>query len=96
LHAAQNVLDYLAANRDAELSPADILERFGQEASPGSALHSALAASEKLQQLPSGSFIYKVSVSALKLRNSDKCSLHGMGAIRSSPTSSSCAAIQQP
>ncbi len=57
----QNVLDYLLADRTATLSAADISERFGHDASPGTPLHMALAANDKIEVLPDGSFAYKVS-----------------------------------
>ncbi|BDA43008.1 probable general transcription factor IIE subunit 2 at C-terminar half [Coccomyxa sp. Obi] len=57
----KNVLDYLLADRTATLSAADISERFGHDASPGTPLHMALAANDKIEVLPDGSFAYKAA-----------------------------------
>ncbi len=54
------MLDYLLADRNSALSAADISERFGHDASPGTPLHMALATNDKIEVLPDGSFAYKV------------------------------------
>lgn len=54
------MLDYLLADRNATLSAADISERFGHDASPGTPLHMALATNDKIEVLPDGLFAYKV------------------------------------
>ena len=54
------MLDYLLADRNSTLSAADISERFGHDASSGTPLHMALAANDKIEVLPDGSFAYKV------------------------------------
>lgn len=62
---AQTVLDHLLADRTSALTPADISERFGHDASPGTPLHMALAANDKIEVLPDGAFTYKVPQVAL-------------------------------
>ncbi|EIE26996.1 hypothetical protein COCSUDRAFT_46310 [Coccomyxa subellipsoidea C-169] len=57
----KNVLDHLLADRMSALSPADISARFDHDASPGTPLHMALAANDKIEVLPDGSFTYKAA-----------------------------------
>ena len=59
------MLDHLLADRMSALSPADISARFDHDASPGTPLHMALAANDKIEVLPDGSFTYKVCPPAL-------------------------------
>ena len=58
LHA-QDVLDHLLSVRPAAVSAADVLQRFGHDASPGSQLHAALSGSGKVELTPGGDFVYK-------------------------------------
>jgi hypothetical protein len=58
LHA-QDVLDHLLSVRPAAVSAADILQRFGHDASPGGQLHAALCGSGKVELTPEGDFVYK-------------------------------------
>ncbi len=59
-HAPQDVLDWLLANREDSLTPAQIQKRFGYECSEGTQLHKNLLANSKVGVSADGAFTYKV------------------------------------
>ena len=60
--APQDVLDWLLANREDSLTPAQIQKRFGYECSEGTQLHKNLLANSKIGVSADGAFTYKVCV----------------------------------
>ena len=59
-HALQDVLDWLLANREDSLTPAQIQEKFGYVCLEGSQLHKSLLANSKIGVSADGAFTYKV------------------------------------
>jgi len=58
--ATQDILDWLLANREGSLTPAQIQKRFGYACSEGSQLHNNLLANNKVGVSADGAFTYKV------------------------------------
>ena len=58
--ATQDILDWLLANREDSLTPAQIQKRFGYACSEGSQLHNNLLANNKVGVSADGAFTYKV------------------------------------
>ena len=58
-------MDWLMANRDNSLTPAQITKQFGYECSEGSQLHKNLLANSKIGVSADGAFTYKVTLKCL-------------------------------